>query len=207
MLEHSYRQLSREEIKIEFLRQISHAYTICSNDDVDLILRDHSHTDFCLGAKPSDVCPLIDYLGSDYKLLSVLTVRHPLDSYLGLLAQKWEQHFFPSTLEEYSLRYLAFLDRYTGIPLRRYEDLCKDPEAFMEEICDLLEIGYSPDFIQYFGGITLSGGSGRERHSIISRPPRRMISNALQEEAEASTAFDHLMSRLGYHESFHEEKD
>ena len=139
-LERSYRQFSIEEIKADFLWQIGHAHEICIQDDVDLILRDHSHTDFYMGSSPADVCPIVDYLDDDYALRSVVTVRHPLDSYLGLLAQKWENQFSPSTLEEYSCRYLAFLDRYADLPLRRYEDFCKEPEAFMEELCGLLEI-------------------------------------------------------------------
>jgi len=197
-LERSYRQLSTEEIRSDFLRQIGHAHEICSNDNVDLILRDHSHTDFCMGDEPAGVCPIIDYLGGDYTLRSVVTVRHPLDSYLGLLAAKWETQFSPSTLEEYSLRYLAFLDRYADLPLRRYEDFCKEPTAFMEELCDLLEISYSPDFLKHFGEITLSGDSGRKGLNSISLRPRRSIAEDIVLQMDSSQNYALLIRRLGY---------
>jgi len=197
-LERSYRQLSKEEIKADFLRQIGHAHEICTQDDVDLILRDHSHTDFCMGTKPAEVCPIVDYLGDEYALRSVITVRHPLDSYLGLLAAKWENQFSPSTLDEYSRRYLAFLERYADLPLRRYEDFCKEPEAFMEELCGLLEISYSADFLEYFGDISLSGDSGRKGLDGISLRPRREIPEEVAIQADSSQAYAALIDRLAY---------
>jgi hypothetical protein len=197
-MESSYRQLSIEEIKADFLRQIRHAYEICSHDDVDLILRDHSHTDFCTGTEPTGVCPIADYLGSSYTLQSVLTVRHPLDSYLSLLAQQWKTKFIPNTLEEYSRRYLAFLDRYANLPLRRYEDFCRQPEAFMQELCDLLEISYSADFLQHFGEISLSGDSGRKDLGTISLRPRRSIPEDVADQAASSQTYALLIERLGY---------
>jgi hypothetical protein len=197
-LERSYRQLSIEEIKADFLRQISHAYGICSNDDVDLILRDHSHTDFCKGSQPSGICPIADYLGTDYTLQSVVTVRHPLDSYLSLVAQRWDSQLTPNTLEEYSCRYLSFLDRYSNLPLRRYEDFCKEPETFMEELCDLLEISYSSSFLQRFGEISLSGDSGRKGLDGISLRPRRTIPDEIEKQMASSKAYPLLIERLSY---------
>jgi hypothetical protein len=197
-LERNYRQLSFDEIKADFLRQINHVHEICTQDDVDLILRDHSHTDFCMGSKPSEACPIVDYLSGGYALRSVVTVRHPLDSYLALLAQGWETQFSPSTLDEYSLRYLAFLDRYTHLPLRRYEDFCADPNPFMEELCDLLEIGYTAEFIVHFGEISLSGDSGRKGLDGISLRPRREIPEEVAIQADSSQAYAALIGRLAY---------
>jgi hypothetical protein len=151
-----------------------------------------------MGTAPSIICPVIDYLNPHYGLLSVVTVRHPLDSYLGLLAQQWENQFSPSTLEEYSRRYLAFLDRYTHLPLRRYEDFCRDPEAFMEELCGLLDIAYSAEFLQHFGGITLSGDSGRKNLDQIALRPRRPIPDEVARELESSQAYGLLLQRLAY---------
>ncbi len=197
-LEGNYRQLSFDEIKADFLRQINHIHKICTLDDVDLILRDHSQTDFCMGSAPADVCPIVDYLSEGYALRSVVTVRHPLDSYLALLAQGWETKFSPSTLEEYSLRYLAFLDRYADLPLRRHEDFCADPKPFMEELCSLLEIGYSAEFLEHFGEISLSGDSGRKGLDSISLRPRREIPEKVAIQADSSQAYAALIDRLAY---------
>jgi hypothetical protein len=198
LLEKSYRPLSADEIIEEFLHQIQHAYQICQHDDVDLIIRDHSHTDFCMGTTPSVACPIANYLSSAYELLSAVTVRHPLDSYLGMLAQGWEKQFSPSGLDEYSRRYLAFLDRYTSLPILRYEDFCAQPEAFMKNLCNILDISYSGGFLGCFGDVTLTGDSGRKGVSTIEPRPRREVPEQVQSEIETSKLYLDLVSRLGY---------
>ena len=171
---------------------------ICKQDDVDLIIRYHSHTDFCFGPRPSSICPVADYLYPEYALRSVLTVRHPLDSYLGLLAQNWETQFTPSTLDEYSQRYHAFLDRYNTVPLRRYEDFCTNPSPFMEDICQMLEISYHPSFISRFVDIRNGGESGIIKQRQIAAPQRRPIPLAAEDETESSECYKQPISRLGY---------
>jgi len=197
-LERSYRTLSTDEIIEEFEQQIAHANQICQRDDVDMIIRDHSHTDFCMGETPSEACPIANHLCRDYELISVVTVRHPLDSYLGMLAQGWEDQFSPSSLDEYSRRYLAFLDCYASLPILRYEDFCAQPEAFMKNLCSILEIGYSGGFLAHFGDVTLSGDSGRKGVSTIEPRPRREVPEQVQSEIETSSRYWDLVSRLGY---------
>jgi hypothetical protein len=198
MLERGYRPLSDNDIIEDFARQIDRAHQICQRDDVDLIIRDHSHTDFCMGAGSSTACPIVDCLGIHYDLLSAVTVRHPLDSYLGLIAQGWHTQFTPSTLEQYCKRYLAFLDRYASLPILRYEDFCEDPEAFMRHLCRILEIGYSVEFMKHFGSVSLSGDSGRKGVETIELRPRRPVPETVQAELEGSPLYSELVSRLGY---------
>jgi len=197
-LERSYRKLDTQDIIEDFTRQVAHANRICRQDDVDLVIRDHSHTDFCMGPAPAATCPIADYLGSDYELLSVLTVRHPLDSYLGLLAQGWEKQFSPSTLDEYSRRYLSFLERYSTLPVLRYEDFCTQPENFMEGLCGILEVGYSASFLGRFGAITLSGDSGRIGVDTIEPRPMRELPEQLNAEITSSESYIKLLTKLGY---------
>ena len=198
LLERSYRNLTLEEIKEDFLSRISQVTKICHNDGMDLVIRDHSHTDFCMGEEPHEVTPIRDFLADQYDLVSVVTVRHPLDSYLGLLSEGWQMQFTPSTLEEYSRRYLAFLDRYRDLPIRRYEDFCAEPEAFIQELCELLELEYNPIFIERFGSIKLSGNSGRGSNTEISSRPRRPIPEDLQNQLENSEAYRQVLERLHY---------
>lgn len=161
LLERSYRKLTLEEIKEDFGSRMAQTVKICVNDGMDLVVRDHSHTDFCMGQQPAEITPICDFLTDEYQLISVATVRHPLDSYLGLIAQGRHQQFSPSGLEEYCRRYLAFLDRYQDVPMRRYEGFCINPRAFTESIFALHELDYSPELLNRFGEIKLSGDSGR----------------------------------------------
>jgi len=198
LLEMSHRKLSISEIIEDFTNKISYAHEICRRDDVDLIIRDHSHTDFCTGTHPSLACPVIDYLASDFDLVSVVTVRNPLDSFLSLLSQGWEKQFSPSTLQEYSHRYLAFLDRYTSLPIFRYEDFCMNPEAFLASLCDTLDISFSAEFIHKFGSVRLSGDSGRTGTNLIELRQRREIPDGLRGEIKSSESYLELLDRLGY---------
>jgi len=197
-LERSYRKLSTQDIIEDFIRQVAYVNRICRQDDVDLVIRDHSHTDFCIGPTPAAVCPIADCLSSDYELLSVVTVRHPLDSYLSLMTQGWEKQFLPGNLNEYSRRYQAFLDRYASLPMLRYEDFCAQPEAFMKNLCNALEIGYSEGFLGRFGDVTLSGDSGRKGIFTIERRPRRVVPEEVESEIASSIMYSELLERLGY---------
>lgn len=198
LLERGYRKLTVDEIKEDFLGRIAQAVKICREDEMDLVIRDHSHTDFCMGSEVSGLTPIRNFLQEDYELVSVVTVRHPLDSYLGLCALGWNSQFTPSTLDEYSLRYLAFLDRYGDLPLMRYEDFCADPHSFIAEICTILDLEYRSDFMERFGEVQLSGDSGRSSNSEISLRPRRPIPEAVQAEIDGSPNYHQLLQRLNY---------
>jgi hypothetical protein len=198
LLERSHRLLSTGEIMEDFTQQVSRAFSICQHDDVDLILRDHSHTDFCTGTQSSYICPIADFLSDDYELLSAVTVRHPLDSFLSMLSQGWEKQFAPSSLNEYSRRYLAFIERYSTLPIFRYEDFCVNPEHFMRELCATLEISFSTEFISRFGRVELSGDSGRKGTVSIEPRQRRKIPDSLRIEIECSERYAELLLRLGY---------
>lgn len=198
LLERNYRELTTEERISNFKLQISEAFELCKKDDVDLILRDHSHTDFCVGNKPSEICPIRDSLANDYELISVVTVRHPLDSYLGLINAGWEKQFTPNDLNEYSKRYLSFLEKYSSLKIIRYEDFCADPPKVMEELCNIIEIEYDNDFIKTFGRHRLSGDSGRKDLEVIEERPRRPIPIKVESDIETSICYRELIQRLGY---------
>ena len=197
LLERGHRELSNEERIDIFKAQIDQAFSICQKDDVDLVLRDHSHTDFHFGSEASRVCPIRDSL-VDYNLLSVVTVRHPLDSYLSLTTNGWEKQFYPNDLNEYCKRYLLFIEKYNDLKIFRYEDFCEDPCIVMKEICDVLELQYNKNFLEVFGEKNLSGDSGRKGLRTIEQRPRRPIPHEIQESIEDSDFYHDLVRQLGY---------
>ncbi|QNI99004.1 hypothetical protein SynA1562_00138 [Synechococcus sp. A15-62] len=198
LLRNNYRKLTEEEIMEAFKEQIANVYRICKNDDVDLILRDHSHTDFFIGDKISKICPIKDGLGDDYELISVVTIRHPLDSYLSMLFNGWEKQFYPNDINEYSKRYMCFLDKYSDLPLIRYEDFCANPVSTMQSICEILELQFNEDFLQEFGDHKLSGDSGRSGTKSIEQRSRRKMPQGLEESLQKSEYYFKLIEKLGY---------
>lgn len=129
-------------------------------------------------------------------LRQAVFVRHPLESYLSLRGNKWV-HFSPDTLEEYSRRYIRFLDRYIGISQHRYEDFLANPQGVLAAICADLDLPVPQDFETLSSLFPLSGDSGRKGQSIAPRP-RREVPEGIANERSASPTYAALCQRLGY---------
>lgn len=161
-----------------------------------LILRDHSHSHFCTGPEVPERPTLKKIIAPHYPVLSVITVRHPLDSYLSVLHNKFT-HFQPHALEDYAARYMAFLDAYAGEKIVKYEDFITDHTTTMATLCSLLNLPNSIDLQNIAPGINLTGGSGRSSIALELRE-RREVSKDIQEMCESSTTYQNLCKRLKY---------
>lgn len=186
----------RETLVQIFLAGLAALETQGRHEGRDLILRDHAHSQFCYSQAPLERPSLRDILWTDYRLLSLVTVRHPLDSYMSVVKQGWVD-WDPGTLEEYANRYVMFLDHYKDVDIIRYEDFLAAPTETMQQICAILELAYNPHFQEVFSVQHLSGDSGRSGITIAPRP-RRSVDEALQEELAASACYEELCARLGY---------
>jgi hypothetical protein len=192
--------LPQEVVQTEFHGQIEQVLGLCAARQADLVLRDHSHSDFCLGAAVAAFQPVRHWLAPRHPLLSVVTLRHPLDSWLGLVNAGWHSQLEPATLFCYCSRYQAFLDAYDDLEWVHYEAFCQQPEPVFRQLCDLLCLPLDPSALERFSAIELSGNSGRRSDRIEPRP-RRSIPPAVQEELEepaTARALDLLCRRMGY---------
>jgi len=160
-----------------------------------LVLRDHAHGRFCFGC-PDDGPTLRETLQERFELRSIVTVRHPLSSFVSLRENGWV-HFDPATPDEYARRYEAFLDRHEGVPRFRYERIVADPKEEMQAICSALELPYRARFERTIGAHRLSGDSGRRGIEIAPRPPRPVPEDVV-EQARDSTSMMRLCASLGY---------
>ncbi|WP_204115912.1 hypothetical protein [Shimia biformata] len=172
-------------------------YDTARDRGLSLILRDHAHGHFSHGPEIPDRPTLDEILLETYQPTSLVSVRHPLDSYLSLMNNKWV-HFTPGTLAEYCRRYHVFLDRHQGMARLRYEDFVTEPDRHMAWICDLFDLAYSPDYARLFPDIILSGGSGRVSRTIGPLRPRRPIPADLTPELRDNAPYEALCDRLGY---------
>lgn len=161
-----------------------------------LCLRDHAHSQFCTTADPAARPTLLELLRKLSPARAVVTVRHPVDSFLSLQNNAW-LHFQPATIDEYARRYMLFMDRHEGVETIRYEDFVADPEPVLERICDLLELPFVPGTEALLQVVTMSGDSGRKSNRISARP-RRPVPDQLETAARQSAALGQLCDRLGY---------
>jgi len=162
-----------------------------------LVLRDHAHSHFCTDRDPDSRASLHEIVARRFPTRGLVTLRNPIDSYLSLHKLGWHSYFTPSTPEEYARRYRLFLDRHRGMPQIRYEDFVTDPETVLPQMCRLLDLPWTPDALQLFPAIPVSGASGRQG-DVLALRPRRPVSADLARQIEASPDFLALCGDLGY---------
>lgn len=162
-----------------------------------LVLRDHPHGAYCVGPRVASRPPVRRLLEERFDVVSVVTARHPVQSWLSLQRQGWHEQLKPATFGEYCARYVAFMRDHAGLPVFRYEDLLGDPHATMQRLCAALDLPYSDQFPALFGGFSLTGDSGRSSSTLAPRPDWP-VPDDLAAEVLASRDYPALMSALGY---------
>ncbi len=159
-----------------------------------LIIRDHSHSHFCTEISPAERPTMRDIIQSRFPVRGLVTVRHPLDSFLSLRNNGWV-HFAPDTLDEYCRRYLLFLDAYADARILRYEDFVEAPDRGVRMMTDVLALPYTDHWRDLLPVIEVSGDSGRKSDEIALRPRREVSADLLNDESDCYAA---LCERLDY---------
>lgn len=161
-----------------------------------VILRDHAHSHFCTGPDIPERPTLKQIIAPHYPILSVVSVRHPLDSYLSMIDNKFT-HFTPGTLDDYARRYLVFLDKYADEKFIKYEDFITDHDATMDVLCTQLDLPKSADIHDIAPSITLTGNSGRGGDKLKLRD-RREVSTDIAAMCKSSKNYKSLCKQLDY---------
>ncbi len=161
-----------------------------------IVLRDHTHVDFCTSEKYVQEPTLMKLLATKFEILPLASVRHPIDSYLALLNNGWV-HFEPSTFDEYCKRYLAFISHFNSTQIIKYETFVKKPTSEMKRLASKLALPYTESFEDTFPLFTITGDSGRGGEEIEVRE-RRSIPDGLVREIKASENFNKLIKKLKY---------
>lgn len=162
----------------------------------DLVIRDHTHADFCVGDVTENGSALFKIIPDSVLTLRVATIRNPIDAYLSLKSNGWI-HFSPSHFDEYCRRFLKFLESYDNNNIFKYESFVSDPCGFMKAVCCALDIAYSDIFLECFKFYRVSGDSGRSS-DVIEKRPRRPLSNEYLKEIESSPHMKTVNELYGY---------
>ncbi len=195
-LQQGYSTIADEIVEENFVEQVQTLVRQLQSDHSILVLREHSHGAYLVGSEPRKKRSFRPLLAERFLLRSILTVRDPIDSYLGLLNSKWV-NFSPSTFDEYCKRYLQFILDNCDIRLFRYEDFVRDSPVVMKQICRELDLEFSSNFATQFGKYSFSGDSGRTGHIIVPRE-RRAYTDGFADEVNQSSNYRDLADKLGY---------
>ncbi|MDO6838022.1 hypothetical protein Q4602_00925 [Paraglaciecola chathamensis] len=179
-----------------FKQNIDSLHSHLSDLGGTLVIREHTHVDFCLGENVSEKESVSQLLEQDYNVIKLATVRDPIDSYMSLQKNGW-LHFAPQTFDEYCSRYLKFVTNFPIKNIVKYEDFTHNTKITMREICSILSIPYSENFEDYFDVLNLTGDSGRSGSEIIERS-RVRIADDFRYEIESSTSYAILREKLSY---------
>lgn len=195
-LRYSVRGNSEDLIAAVFRSEVATLRDSLQQKGQHLVIRDHAHSQYCYGPDMRGRKSVLDLLQAIGQTRSIVTVRHPIDSFLSITARPDWNHFSPLTLQEYSRRYMLFLDDHSALPTFFYEAFVAAPEQTTAEMCTALDLPYVPGAIDLRDVFKLSGDSGRSGSTVAERP-RRAIPPAVIEQAQAET-YLRLCQRLGY---------
>ena len=153
-----------------FLSQIDVANEHLNAMSSKLVLREHTHSDYCLGNEDAIASEpvLVKLFKERYSHRKLATVRNPIDSFMSLQSNGWI-HFSPPTFDEYCERLLAFIGHFKENEIVKYEDFVAQPKIVMEQITEILDIEYSPYFEDVFSIFNVTGDSGRSGDHIHAR--------------------------------------
>jgi len=195
-LRNSGRSVGNDLLADVFIGGVNALYRQCCDTGMRLVLGEHSHSRYCTGQKAGSRPGLRQLLQQHFPVLSVVTVRHPLDSFLDLTANK--QGILPvRTLEEYARDYHAFLDACDGVPLLRFEDLLTAPKKFQKDLCTALDLPFDADALDLVLPVEqMRGGDKPEQGRIFAR--HQDIPEHILKQITPDGAFVKLCDRLGY---------
>ncbi|WP_020210036.1 sulfotransferase [Gilvimarinus chinensis] len=162
-----------------------------------LIIRAHSHADYCTTEPTPDVDTITRLLEPHFNLKHLVTVRHPVESFISLRENKWV-HFEPDNFDEYCRRLLKFLKAFNKSSIIRYEDFVAHPKKMIKEVAKKLDLNQVSDDFEHIDIFKISGDSGRSGREISKRPPK-VPSNELAGEIKNSKYFQQLI-QLGFFE-------
>lgn len=166
-----------------------------------LVIREHTHSDFCVGESFANHSSVVEHLSNEFNVLRVATLRNPIDAYLSLLSNNWE-HFEPKGFNEYCKRVNAFVSDYDTEQIIRYEDFVDNPKDSVQKIAKALDLPFSDGFLDTFDIFRVTGDSGRGG-STIEKRERRELPNQLLKEITKSKYFKKLAKKFRY--ELHEE--
>lgn len=185
-----------------FLKRIIDTEQILRNNKINTVLRDHTHYDYLIPNNIESIhskASLFEVIREYFEIYSVLSLRNPIDSYLSLVNNNWNNSI--SSFEDYCSRVLLMLETYESLDalIIRYEDFCIDPDKILKQICKKLKLNFSSDYHEKFFKYPMTGDSGRAGElKKIEQPLLRKIDASLHNEIIESKSFKVISKKYSY---------
>lgn len=185
-----------------FFQRINQCYEISLKVKINLVFRDHSHSDYMLEKDIKFIknkSSLISLLSKSFNLISILTIRNPIESYISLCSNGRANSI--KDFNDYCDRILLMTETYRtlGCEMIKYEDFCKNPKKTLKKICKIYEIEFNEKFEDIFYKIPMTGDSGRGKklNSIQTLKPK-LVDDNLKKQALSSQSYLKLCKDFNY---------
>ncbi|MBI5590643.1 MAG: hypothetical protein HY881_09190 [Deltaproteobacteria bacterium] len=189
-------------LNLSFLQKIVRIYARAVELNRHLVLRDWSHLDFTavpFVQSPSYSLTTATVLESQFNIVRLTTVRHPIDQWLSL--SRLAVMNGRISIDAFLRGYCRFAECAKEIGFIRYEDFTRDPEWAMHSVCSLLDLKYDDSFLSKWStyrSITGDTRSQRGPDDQIKSMPRRPVDQALLKQFEVSKDYWTALGLLGY---------
>lgn len=184
--------ITEADLDVGFLSEISVMLRAAERTGRVLVVRDWTHTDFI--DSPTLFSRTAEVLGREHKLVRAATIRHPIDNWIAMN----KNGFLRISIGEYVKRYSAFLDMTEGMPVLKYEALCREPDETMKSLCDALRLPFASDYLSRVPQIRwITGASGRQS-DVPSPRPREPIAQGDLAELVNDPLLASICARAGY---------
>ncbi len=160
----------------------------------NLVLRDHSHSTFNFKNKNikffdhiwdskfnyslDSLYKNIDISNNTSLVNPILSIRHPLDSYISKKQKNWLNPYCNKVpnFNEYCkgiVRFQKYFVEKRNAVIIRYEDICNDIQGSLSHVFQRLNVEYSVPTINQINDVKVSGKSGRQS-SLITKRKRKL---------------------------------
>lgn len=174
---------------------------ILSDLDPDraLILRDWTHGDFFLDEPEAQSSLHECLINAGLEFSSIVTVRHPLESYCSVMGNHSQMFHSIRSLDDYACRYLRMLEVFKNAPMFYYEKACSGIKEFVLEVASITGLTVDKQSFDYdISDISMSGDSGRSQSVAMLRPAKDWKAYIDKSELNASSSYKELCKMLGY---------
>lgn len=179
-----------------FKHSINLTYEHVESYGGSLVIREHTHSDYCVGQTYEGKSYLVSLLDKEYDFIRLVTIRNPIDSYLSLVKNNWVQ-FTPVSFDEYCKRFWVFISQYEDGEIFKYEEFVSNPSLVLYDISLKLELDFDDAAIDIFSIFSVSGDSGRSGEQIEERARSELLPE-FEIEIENSKYFKKIQRRFDY---------
>ncbi len=185
---------------LEFAEAILLLHQRCSEQGKHLVLRDWSHLDYTgvPFVRPAFRSLLVEALQSDFSVLQIATVRHPLDQWISLTRQPVFRDKLP--IADFLSGALHFARFAVDCGYIRYEDFTREHDTSLVQLCEALELAFDPqyrsrwrDYTNITGDV-LPGRAGSE----ITPLPRQAVGDEETQRVIEQNDYREILRLLNY---------